>query len=311
MAIIPQITLFDIEEIEILGDLERFQLALDGIDDEGLMRDLEKKRGKGRDDYPIRVMWNLALAMKIFEHPRVDSFRRELSRNSQLRKICGLNDSDYQCGKRKHLVPPPRVFSGFFRSLSEIQGELDKIFEDQVIQLFDLLPGFGGTAAGDGKYLDSHASSKPKEGQTETDNRTESDAEWSVKEYHYTDSKGKNKTKKEYHFGFKAHIICDVETELPIAFSVTPANADGRKEMIKLLESPILSSGARRKAVKHLPLDRGYDSTDMIKFIKGAGTTPLIDIRNCWKDGEETKQYKDTNMVYNYKRRCILCGLGQ
>lgn len=25
----------------------------------------------------------------------------------------------------------------------------------------------------------------------------------------------------------------------------------------------------------------------------------MVDIRNCWKDGEGTKQYKDTEMVYN------------
>jgi hypothetical protein len=39
----------------------------------------------------------------------------------------------------------------------------------------------------------------------------------------------------------------------------------------------------------------------MITGVKGMGITPVIDIRNCWKDGEETKQYKNTDMVYNYK----------
>ena len=31
------------------------------------------------------------------------------------------------------------------------------------------------------------------------------------------------------------------------------------------------------------------------------GIVPIIDIRNCWKDGEETHQYRDTNLVYDYK----------
>jgi hypothetical protein len=35
--------------------------------------------------------------------------------------------------------------------------------------------------------------------------------------------------------------------------------------------------------------------------VKNAGMIPVIDIRNCWKDGEETKQYKNTDLVYNYK----------
>ena len=59
--IIPQITFSDYGEIEILGDLERFLLALLGMDDESLMRKLEVRRGNGRNDYPIRVMWNLII----------------------------------------------------------------------------------------------------------------------------------------------------------------------------------------------------------------------------------------------------------
>lgn len=300
MAIIPQTNIFDYSEIENLGDLERLRLALDGIEDEALMLKLEKARANGRDDYPVRVMWNLFVAMRVFEHLRVSPFRRELARNSQLRKECGLNDYDYEHGKRKHLVPPARVFSGFLKTLTEFQEEVDKIFEGQVSELFDLLPGFGETTAGDGKYIDSYAKGKPKE-QTATDNRTENDAQWSVKEYHYTDSNGKRQTKKEYHYGFKTHIICDVGTELPLGYSVTAANADEKTEMLKLLESPLLTEKAREGIIKHLLLDRGYDSTEMIKSIKGMGIAPVIDIRNCWKDGEQTKQYKDTDMVYNYK----------
>jgi hypothetical protein len=275
-----------------------FYLALSGIGDEALMIKLESARGNGRDDYPVRVMWNLFIAMFVFEHPTVESFRRELSRNSQLRRVCGLKDYEFEQGQRQHLVPPARVFSGFINTLSDFQEEIGKIFAGQVAELFELLHGFGKTIAGDGKYLGSYAKRRPKE-QTDTDNRTENDAEWSIKEYHYTDADGKPKTKKEYHFGFKAHIICDVGTELPIAFSVTAANADEKKEMLKLLESPLLQVKAGQP-VKHLLLDRGYDSTELIKKVKGMGISPVVDIRNCWKDGEETKQYKDTDMVYNY-----------
>lgn len=44
-------------------------------------------------------------------------------------------------------------------------------------------------------------------------------AKWSTKEYHYVDKNGKNRVKKEHHFGFKAHILCDVQTELPLAYT--------------------------------------------------------------------------------------------
>jgi len=295
--IVTQINLFDYTEIEKLGDLERLDLAFDGIDDEKLMQKLENKRGNGRDDYPIRVMWNLLIAMIVFGHKTIESFRRELSRNSQLRRKCGLSDFE----PKKHLVPPSRVFSGFIKLLCEEPEEIAQIFNVQVEELYELIPGFGKKLAGDGKYIDSFAKREAKQDQTSTDNRTENDAKWSVKEYHYTDKKGEKQVKKEYHFGFKTHIICDVETELPIAYSVTPANADEKSEMIKLLNNPLLSNTERRRITEYLLLDRGYDSVDMIKAIKEAGIIPVIDIRNMWKDGESTQQYKDTNIVYNYK----------
>ena len=289
--IVTQRTIFDYNEIEILGDLERFRLALEGIDDERLMTKLELKRKNGRDDYPIRVMWNLFIAMRVFEHKSVSSFRRECMRNSGLRKICGLNDHD----NKKHLVPPERVFSHFLKLLMTEQEEVDNIFRTQVESLYETIEGFGETLAGDGKYIDSYAKNKSKKEMTSTDNRSENDAEYSIKEYNYTDEKGINHTKKETHYGFKAHIICDVATELPVTFTVTKSNYDEKKAMMELVKEFKVE---QNQIAKNLLLDRGYDSTDMIKHLKVREINPIIDIRNMWKN-ETTKQYKDTNIVYN------------
>ncbi len=86
MSIIPQQTLFVWDdEIENLGDLERLRLVIEYIPDEELMQMLEKQRGKGRDDYPVRAMWNSILAGVVYQHPSIESLRRELARNGQLR----------------------------------------------------------------------------------------------------------------------------------------------------------------------------------------------------------------------------------
>ena len=292
--IISQFTFADYGEIEILGDLERFQLALEGLDDEDFMLHLESKRGNGRNDYPVRVMWNLIIAMRIFGHRTVASFRRELKRNAGLRKICGLDDF----GRKKHLVPPHRVFTQFMKLLSGTQDKIDELFGGTVTELIELLPDFGKTSAGDGKYLDSYANSQNKKPNPKAGNRAENDAQWSVKEYHYTDKNGKPQVKKEYHFGFKAHILCDVKTELPMGYNVLAANGDEKKAMMDLLAKMPLSMRTR---IEYLMLDRGYDSTPMIQAIKSAGIKPIIDIRNCWQDGETTRQYKNTSMVYDYQ----------
>jgi len=289
--IITQKTLFDYSEIEILGDLERFKLALQGIDDEKLMLKLETKRKNGRNDYPVRVMWNLIIAMKVFEHKSVSSFRRECMRNAGLRKICGLNDYD----NKKHLVPPERVFTGFLRLLMSEQEEVNNILKTQVGFLYKTIEGFGETLAGDGKYIDSYAKNRSKKEMTSTDNRSENDAEFSIKEYHYTDAKGNNQTKKETHYGFKAHIICDVATELPVTFKVTKGNYDEKKALSELVEE---FTEEQKQIAQNLLLDRGYDSMRMIMLLKSLQINPLIDIRNMWRN-ETTKQYKDTNIVYN------------
>ena len=66
------------------------------VDDNGLCKALEEERKNGRNDYPVRTMLNLIYAMKIFGHRSVESFRRELSRNSQLRIVCGLSEGEYK-----------------------------------------------------------------------------------------------------------------------------------------------------------------------------------------------------------------------
>jgi hypothetical protein len=292
--IISQFSFTDYGELEILGDLERLRLALEGLNDEELMRELERKRGNGRNEYPVRVMWNLLIAMKVFGHRTVASFRRELARNAQLRKICGLEDF----GRKKHLVPPARVFTKFMKVLTDAQEQIDSMFKEMVRELKETLPQFGETLAGDGKFLDSYAKRPGKEPNPKAGDRAEKDAAWGGKEYHYRDKNGKEQVKTEWHYGFKAHLICEVRTELPVAYEVLAANSDEKKAMIDLLAK--LPDDLRERS-KYLLLDKGYDSTQMIQKIKGAGISPIVDIRNCWKDGETTKQYKNTDIVYDYQ----------
>jgi len=90
MASISQKTLFGWDQIEALGDLKRLQLVLNSLPDEPLMRKLEQARDRGRDDYPIRPMWNSLVSGVVFQHPTVEALLRELRRNAQLRQVCGF-----------------------------------------------------------------------------------------------------------------------------------------------------------------------------------------------------------------------------
>jgi len=91
MATLSQKPLFGWDQIEALGDLGRLRLVLENLPDEALMKKLEQERDRGRDDYPIRPMWNALISGVVFQHPTVEALLRELRRNAQLRQVCGFD----------------------------------------------------------------------------------------------------------------------------------------------------------------------------------------------------------------------------
>ena len=151
---------------------------------------LETERKNGRNDYPVRTILNLIYAMKIFGHRSVESFRRELSRNSQLRIACGLSEGKFKyLGDRKHLVPPVRVFTGFLNKLKECDEEIEEIKEELIKFMYENLEGFGQDCAVDVKFLDTYARENNKN--KCRDNRAEHDATFSCKTYFMKDGSKK------------------------------------------------------------------------------------------------------------------------
>ena len=142
MASIPQSSLFRWEEVEELGDLARFVLVRETLPDEGLMRTLERERGKGRNDYPVRAIWNSILAGVVFGHESIESLRRELGRNAQLRQVCGFDPL-----RGEGAVPPAWVYSRFLRCLFDHQDAIDVMLDELVESLRDELDGFGSVLA--------------------------------------------------------------------------------------------------------------------------------------------------------------------
>jgi hypothetical protein len=292
MAIIPQQTFFVWDEIENLGDLERLQLVLEYMPDEELMQILEKERGKGRDDYPIRPMWNSILAGVVYQHPSVESLRRELSRNGQLRFMCGFRN-----GK----VPETYVYSRFFKKLFKKEEMINDIFNKLVNELEELLPGFGNNLAIDGKPISSL--SKRENKNKKEDGRRDLDADWGKKEYKGVKEDGTAWSKVVKWFGYKLHLIVDADYELPVAFNLTKASTSEIKQAHKMIEELNGKHPELIEKCETLEADRGYDDTKFIvKLWDRYKIKPVIDIRNMWKDSEETRLLEGyENVVYNYK----------
>lgn len=298
MNSIAQISIFDYSEIEILGDLERLKLFLENLEDDNLCTAIEKDRKNGRNDYPVRTMLNLIYAMKIFGHRSVESFRRELARNSQLRIACGLSEGKYKyCGDRKHLVPPARVFTEFLKKLRKHKAEIDKINEELIKFMYEKLEGFGEECAVDGKYLDSYAKPFHKsKAKKENDERADREADSSCKTYYMKDGTAK----KEWHYGYRGHIICDAKYGLPIHWKVTPASNSEQKELDNMLED-MENSEEKYKLEKMINLmaDAGYDNGDRNRKLKEEyNINPIVDIRHMWKN-EEYREVENQMLAYN------------
>ncbi len=291
MAIIPQLRLFGWREIEELGDLERLRLVLEYMPDEKLMRQLEKERYKGRDDYPLRAMWNSVLAGIVFQHETIEKLRRELARNGQLREMCGFFNQ----------VPPAWVYSRFLKKLLKYTIEVDEIFEELVEQMRGLLPGLGQHLAIDSKAIPSFA--KRKNGNETTDGRRDTDADYGKKEYRGQNKDGSLWEKIIKWFGYKLHLVVDTTHELPLAYKVTKASASDVKEGHALLEQMEKRQLEILQTAETLAADKGYDDTKLIKKCWDQyQIKPVIDLRNMWKDGEEEHLLSGrTNVTYNYQ----------
>ena len=293
---ISQISIFDYREIENLGDLERLKIFFENIEDEKICKKLENERKNGRNDYPVRTMLNLIYAMKIFGHRSVESFRRELGRNSQLRIACGLSEGKYKyCGDRKHLVPPARVFTGFLNKLKKCKKEIEEVKEQLIKFMYENLEGFGEDCAIDGKFLDTYANQYYTD--RHNDNRAEHDATTSCKTYEMKDGT----KKKEWHYGFRAHIMCDAKYGLPIKSKLTPANNSEQTELDNMIEE--MANGEEKyklEKMKNLMGDAGYSNGLRNKILKEEyDINAIVDISQRWYKDEKYREIENQPIAYN------------
>jgi hypothetical protein len=285
MAILPQKALFCWDAVEDLGDLKRLLLVMRTIPDEPLMQTLEWKRGKGRNDYPVRAVWNSLLAGVVYQHPSVEALRRDLLRNGQLRALCGFNSVQ----PAEAAVPPSWVYTRFFLLLFQHMERVDAMFDALVASLHRELPGFGRRLAGDGKAIPTHARpSKQDAEEPKPDGRRDTDADWGVKTRRKTRDDGTPYEKVKQWFGYKLHLLVDADYELPVAYEVTKASAG---------EAPVARELVKRTSERHAALlkdtceqyvyDKAGDDTTLITTLWDEhGVKPVIPVRSCWKEGD-------------------------
>ena len=288
MASIPQRSLFSWQEIDVASDLDRLRLVLSVLSrfDEPVMRLLESRRGRGRDDYPVRATWNSLIAGIVYQHSSIASLRRELMRNAELRELCGF---DPMCGCGA--VPSDAAYSRFLDRLLCQRQVVMEMFHAMVDALGQVLPELGVHLAVDSKAIKSFGRPirKGKMGSTTKsgalDRRRDHDADWGTKTYKGIREDGTAWEKTTRWFGYKLHLLVDSVHELPLAFTLTKASAGDSPELMPLVADIDEHHGVLFERARELAADKGYDSADnKARLYDDHGIMPLIDHRRMWKD---------------------------
>lgn len=281
MAMIPQRSLFSWENIEAASDLDRLRMVLAALPDERLVSKMEKERGKGRDDYPVRPVWNALIAGIVFNHLSIASLLRELLRNGELRNLCGF---DPLLGAKA--VPTDEAFSRYLALLMEQEVEIAWMFHALVEELKKVLPDLGEKLAADSKAIASFG--KPvtdEEKMKEDDRRRDVDANWGVKTYRGKRADGTAWEKVKSWFGYKLHLLVDSVYELPLAFFVTKASEDDMTNILPLVEDLEKNHKELADGAQEVAADKGYDSAENRAALHDDyGIVPVIDNRHLWKE---------------------------
>src|SRR5215470_5594271 len=90
MVLHPAKPLFDWESLEDSPSLRTIKDLLAALPDAKLLDSLRTARGKGRDDYPVHVLWGVVVLRVALRHVTTEAVLAELRRNEGLRRLIGI-----------------------------------------------------------------------------------------------------------------------------------------------------------------------------------------------------------------------------
>lgn len=228
--------LFAWDALEDSPSLQTIRAFLEAIPDAPLLDSLQRARGKGRDDYPVYVLWGTLLLAIVLRHHTLDACLEDLQRNPALRLLIGV--------EAEPKVPKPYNMSRFLVTLGEEPhlSHLRGIFDVLVQRLGRVVPDFGKDTAGDSTGLSGRTADSAELREAEqqqglpqpTGGRKE-----------YKDDDG-TVTKVVEWFGYKLHLLVDVKHEVVLSYHITNTKV-GDNEMIGDL---------LQQAKRNLPQDR-------------------------------------------------------
>ena len=282
--------LFAWDCLEDSPTLKTVRQFLQSIPDALLLEGLRSQRGRGRNDYPVHVLWGVVLLTHLLRHTSTESCLAELRRNEGLRRLIGIESESK--------VPKKWNVSRFLDVLGQEPhaGRVREIFDGIVRTLGQAVPDLGQNTAGDSTWLHGRRKSNGNAVKTE---KAEGLPQASGGRKEYKDDDGKV-TKVVEWFGYKLHLLVDVKHEVSLAYQVTSTKAGDGETLPVLLRQAQNNLPAQRIAT--LAYDKAADDNHVHRLLAKARIKPLIQNRSLWKEEHEKMlpgHDGNSNVVYD------------
>ena len=291
--------LFAWDCLEDSPSLQTIKDLLATLPDGKLLNSLRIARGKGRNDFPVAVLWGVVVLRVVLRHVTTEAVLGELRRNEGLRRLIGIES---EAG-----VPNPWNISRFEDVLGQEPHRtlLKQVFDVLIQRLGIAVADLGRNTAGDATALSARR--KPEKGARDEVDEGLPQPSGGRKEY--KDDEGKV-TKVVEWFGFKLHLIVDVKHEVVLAYEITDTKAGDGETLPDLLEQALANLPVDR--IETMAYDKAADSDDVHKLLSDKGITPLIQMRSMWQtepermlpghDGTSNVVYDEQGTIYCYDK---------
>lgn len=278
---IIQAPLFDFEAFIAAKKNDHLTMVLEALPAEKVIAALEKDHWTGRKGHSVRGMWAALIAGVLYQCHSLVEVRRLLERDRDVRVVCGFS---------KDNIPSEDALGRFLKKLVRHEELLEGCFSELVKRVRELLPGFGAKLAVDSTDIAAYSNGHRK-------NPSDPDARWGAKGAgHHGGPKAEAGAKKGkdrdlyYWFGYKLHLVVDAVYELPVSFTLTPANAPDTRQVEALLQKAVpdeakpKGKGKSKLKAKGKPeaimMDKAYDSQANCRLVfTEYGAAPIIPIR--------------------------------
>jgi hypothetical protein len=299
MIVLAAKPLFAWDCLEDSPSLQTIKDLLAALPDGKLLHSLRTARGKGRDDYPVSVLWGVVVLRIALRHLTTEAVLAELRRNQGLRRLIGIES---EAG-----VPHKWNMSRFEDVLGQEPHRtlLKEIFNVLIQRLGVAVADLGRDTAGDA----THLSARRKQEKGAQAELAEGLPQASGGRKEYKDDQGKVVKVVEW-FGFKLHLLVDVKHEVVLAYEITETQAGDGETLPVILAQGQANLPADR--IQTLAYDKAADSDDVHKLLSGAGVRPLIQMRGLWQtepermlpghDGSSNIVYKEDGTIYCYDK---------